>query len=875
MQKPKINFDVINAAALSCLPSLLRQWLPEGKLSGHEYVSKNPTRDDGHPGSFSINIDTGVWKDFATQDGGGSDPVSLFAYLFHNNNQGAAAKELSHNLGVSATTKPQITKPKKPKSEWVAILPPLDTPEPPKAHFIRGLPESTWPYKNLDGQIIGYVYRFKKTDGTKDVIPLTWCKNLQTGKEEWHWKGFEQPRYLYGLDRLANNPDAMVLIVEGEKCADAAQEHLPDFACLTWPGGCNAINKVDWQALAGRRVIIWPDCDAQKDKLGVLLPESKQPGVMATKEIAQKLLSLGCKVWMLNIPRPGEKKHGWDIVDAIEEGLTGDFLRNHLQENSRRVAISESKPIQEVTPAPRPREKLEKLIDKTESFDELTNELVMRVANAGLDKPSIESLLSKIAKKASVPKASLQAVIKSFSANDPHDSIDGDGRIDELNLKHAVIPIGGRVLILNNDFDPVMSRNLLTFSSRNDLETRYCNRKVFFKGEEVGLGTYWLHHARRREYEGMVFSPGQDQPGYLNLWAGWGVEPKEGSCKKYLEFVKDIICAGNDELFDYIIYWCAHLVQRPQELPETALVFRGIEGAGKDTFVSALKAMVGSEHYLMLSSLNQITGRFSGHLANALLVFCNESVWGGDKSAQGVLKSMITDDTQPIEFKGRDLIMVKSYRRMIFATNENWAVPRGAEDRRYIIADVSDEAKGEYDYFKAIRDELRNGGTAALMAYLLKKPIDGWHPRNIPKKLQEQGWELKIRSGDSIIRWWFDMLQQAYFDKTEAYSKEVEGKMVDLPEVLSWPSRCPMEDIQKLYLTWCLNYRILHPEHSVVIGRSVKEFGFRTSRPTKDNPNRKLFYKIPPIEEARNIFSKKFSIPDSVWAVHEDGNAFL
>lgn len=514
------------------------------------------------------------------------------------------------------------------------------------------------------------------------------------------------------------------------------------------------------------------------------------------------------------------------------------------------------------------RKELEQLIEDTEDFEALTEVLPMQVANAGLVRPAIEYLLGKLAKKASVPKSSLLDVIRGFVGGGDNGAAadNGDGRIDELNLKHAILPIGGRVLILNRDYDPVMDRELLTFSAKTDFETRYCNRKMYDKGDEVGLGTYWLNHPRRAEFDGMVFSPGKDEPGYLNLWAGWGIEPAAGSCRKYLDFVAEVICAGDGSLYDYVLSWCAHLLQRPQELPETALVFRGREGIGKNTFIDPLRDIVGREHFLMLSSLNQITGRFSGHLANALLVFCNESVWGGDKSAQGVLKSMITDDVQPIEHKGRDLVMVKSYRRMIFATNENWAVPRGADDRRYIVTDVLDTYKGNYDYFNSIREEMKNGGTEALMHYLLNLDISHWHPRNIPEHLQKRGWELKIRSGGSIVQWWYDVLQQGWIEKLEGHYADGES--------LIWPAQCPADTLQKLYLAWCLHNKVPHPEHSVVLGKAIHDWGVRTARPRHENPNRKLFYKFPVLTEAQALFSKRFSIPDEVWADHDNGEIF-
>ena len=69
-------------------------------MCGHEWVAKNPTRPDRNPGSFSINVRTGRWADFATGDKGG-DPVSLAAYLA-DCGQVEAARRLAAMLGTAA-----------------------------------------------------------------------------------------------------------------------------------------------------------------------------------------------------------------------------------------------------------------------------------------------------------------------------------------------------------------------------------------------------------------------------------------------------------------------------------------------------------------------------------------------------------------------------------------------------------------------------------------------------------------------------------------------------------------------------------------------------------------------------------------------------
>jgi hypothetical protein len=93
-----IDFGKINSAAIGVLPSLLTRWLPDGRRVGHEWVCRNPRRADRKPGSFRVNMNTGKWADFATDDTGG-DPISLAAYLA-GTGQAEAARALADMLGV-------------------------------------------------------------------------------------------------------------------------------------------------------------------------------------------------------------------------------------------------------------------------------------------------------------------------------------------------------------------------------------------------------------------------------------------------------------------------------------------------------------------------------------------------------------------------------------------------------------------------------------------------------------------------------------------------------------------------------------------------------------------------------------------------------
>ena len=94
-----LDFDRINAAALANMPALLRRWLPDGRENKKgEFLARNPRRADRHAGSFSINIRTGKWLDFASEDKG-SDPISLAAFL-SDQSQYEAAAGLANMLGI-------------------------------------------------------------------------------------------------------------------------------------------------------------------------------------------------------------------------------------------------------------------------------------------------------------------------------------------------------------------------------------------------------------------------------------------------------------------------------------------------------------------------------------------------------------------------------------------------------------------------------------------------------------------------------------------------------------------------------------------------------------------------------------------------------
>lgn len=118
-----------------------------------------------------------------------------------------------------------------------------------------------------------------------------------------------EPRPLLGYRALIDHPDRPVLVVEGETTRDAATALLPDWVAITWNGGCTAVSRFDWQPLAGRTVVIWPDADAE--------------GIKAAGQIAELLQGAGAASVAVVNPPPDAPK-GWDLADAAADNWSAE-----------------------------------------------------------------------------------------------------------------------------------------------------------------------------------------------------------------------------------------------------------------------------------------------------------------------------------------------------------------------------------------------------------------------------------------------------------------------------------------------------------------------------------------------------------------------
>jgi putative DNA primase/helicase len=191
------------------------------------------------------------------------------------------------------------------------------------SHPKAGKPVTNYIYRNQDGEPVLIANRFNKPDGGKFFVPFDVTRS--------EWKAPET-RPLYNLDKIMQtHPAEPVILVEGEKCADALTA-LGYLATTTY-GGCNALRKADLSPLRRRTVMLWPDLDppglSYVGKAALTLHRDFE-AVPKVVPITETLL---CNVMIDsggNLPiNPPMYCKGWDAADAIAEGW-GNTLIDRL-----------------------------------------------------------------------------------------------------------------------------------------------------------------------------------------------------------------------------------------------------------------------------------------------------------------------------------------------------------------------------------------------------------------------------------------------------------------------------------------------------------------------------------------------------------------
>ena len=190
--------------------------------------------------------------------------------------------------------------------------------------------------------------------------------------------------------------------------------------------------------------------------------------------------------------------------------------------------------------------------------------------------------------------------------------------IEDLNAEFAMTPMG---IIHHRDGED-------KFMKMGDFKNWTANRRT--------NGSDWLKDPNRRQYDRVVFCPGQvSTPNAYNLWQGWKVMPSEdGDCDLFLRHLEKNVCRGNKRHYKWLMSYFAEIFQRPMEKSGVSCVIQGLSGTGK-TIVGHVFSLLLGTHYFLVDHVKDVTGRFNSIMASSLLMHADETAFATDKGDHG------------------------------------------------------------------------------------------------------------------------------------------------------------------------------------------------------------------------------------------------
>lgn len=411
--------------------------------------------------------------------------------------------------------------------------------------------------------------------------------------------------------------------------------------------------------------------------------------------------------------------------------------------------------------------------------------------------------------------------------------------MERLNDEYAFVVAGGGAQVLwftTNSEEQKRVEHL----SIETFKHKLANQKLRIGEDSVPISRVWLSSPERRQYDGIVFEPNKTNPRFYNKWQGFTCAPLEGKPTTEAELALSLfhthitrnLCGGNKEHADWIFGWFAHIFQKPQEKARTALVLRGKKGTGKSAIFILLRRLLG-EHFFSVANRRYLTGNFNGHLEAKLLYVLEEAFWSGDKSTDGILKDLVTGEMHVIERKGREAYEVKNLCRVVVLGNEDWVVPATEDERRYAVFDVSNENRGDDQFFGSMIEGM---DPRLLLKFFLEFDLSKVNINKIP--FTDALLKQKEQSQTPFVAWWRECLRTGH----------IVGSGLE-----TWPKDMIKNELRSAFAIEAREQNIGGRMPSEEwIGRHLKNIapGVKVTR-LGTGEARRRFYVFPTLDEAR------------------------
>jgi phage/plasmid-associated DNA primase len=336
--------------------------------------------------------------------------------------------------------------------------------------------------------------------------------------------------------------------------------------------------------------------------------------------------------------------------------------------------------------------------------------------------------------------------------------------------------------------------------------------------------------------------------------------------------LRDVIAGRDEATFQYVLGWLAHAVQYRGDRGLVALVLRGDRGVGKGILGQVMMRIFG-QHAVYVSNTEQLVGKFNAHLEDCSFLFGDECFFPHDKKHLSTLKALITESTLPVEAKFEPVRMVRNCLHLLLASNEQFVVPAGRDERRFAVLDVADTHKQDRRYFDPLRQELgldqdtdgKATGAAAMLYDLLAMDLSSFDITAVPKTLALL--EQKLNGMSACGKWLCECLERGTIAGTYDATDWWERGEVNVDKQLAYQA---YRDFSKLT-------REYRPEETGPWMKELKKMlgdCVQDSRPRRTDGSRPRVLTFKPLADCRDAYNRWIGHPMQ-WQTSDEVTAEL
>jgi hypothetical protein len=326
--------------------------------------------------------------------------------------------------------------------------------------------------------------------------------------------------------------------------------------------------------------------------------------------------------------------------------------------------------------------------------------------------------------------------------------------------------------------------------------TEYYKRKWNFKvsdkiGDYIPFFPLWRDDAKAKTIQMISLRPSTHEDVFqIPMKLKYQKISETSGSPRALELFLDlinIVCNNKPALYEFILDWLAHCLQKPYESPRVSLVVVGAKGVGKDTlfdfFIIHVIGSLFSHNFLSTAAYFE---KHNCDRMHKLMIKLEEADSKICWENANLLKGRISSDFDSFNPKGQKTSTTDNIARVVLTANGKCPVDLSDRERRFVVMNASTEKKGDDTYWQTIRRELFNDAAGKTIAnYLLERDISNISFNILPEnEYQEAIIETRMTSEQVFIRDWDGMecrcsdLHILYLDycKTNSLPYEVSAQ---------------------------------------------------------------------------------------------------